>query len=404
MITKNFINSSGIFVIKSLANVGLFFIAAKLMGFQTVGQLAIGVAIFVFFEQIFDFGAKLLVLKEVPQVGVDADLISKLSLCKFVLLALVGLPAILWALYFGNTPSFALMILAALLSSFSILCKAIFQANNKFEFELRSNLLRTLSVYFGLYLCLIYADIGFVYSGFMLGAALELGYFVRLTRGKLGFGKFRINIALKDVLGELSKSFPYAAHSIISVSYATFDVFIISALTSDEIVGVYQVVIKLLFGGLIVGAVLSQAIYPKISHSSVGNDFIRICFRWLTIYAVLGLMIGLCCFFFGQIFLQFFDISLTNSTFIILALSFIIFVRYLTIVPGIVLTVSGAQSRRVIVLIVITILSISSNYILVPLFGIDGAFMTLALATLMSGSLYMLFFRQVIKQLPGKNS
>jgi O-antigen/teichoic acid export membrane protein len=396
MIAKNLLHSSGIFTIKSFANIGLFFIAAKLIGLEAVGQLAIGVAIFVLFEQIFDFGAKLVVLKEVPQVGVDANLINKLKLSKFVLLFLVGLPAIL---YLGNASGFAIMIFAAFLSSFSILFKAIFQAKNNFQFELRSNLMRTLCIYFGLYLCLIYADTNLVFSGFLVGAALELYYFVWLNRAKLGFRKFHFNITFTDILGELSRSFPYAAHSIISVSYATFDIFIISALTSDEIVGTYQMVMKLLFGGLIVGSVLSQAIYPKISYSRAGHDFIRTCFRWLAIYAVLGLMIGLSCFFFGQIFLQFFDINLTNSTFIILALSFIIFLRYLTIVPGIVLTVSGAQSRRVIVLVIITILSISSNYILVPLYGIDGAFMTLALGTLMSGSLYMIFLRQVIKQL-----
>jgi O-antigen/teichoic acid export membrane protein len=403
VIKKNLINSSGIFAVKALSNAGLFFIVAKLMSFQVVGQLAVGIAIFILFEQIYDFGAKLLILKEVPQAGVDSDLINKLGLIKLCLLLSLGLPATVWLFGFGDSPGLGLMVLAAFISSFAILLKAIFQAKNSFQFELRSNLIRTISVYVGLFLCLIYEDINFVFSGFVLGAMLELFYCGWQAKSKFRFDKLRISYILKDFLRDLSKSLPYAAHSIISVAYATFDIFIISALTSDEIVGVYQILIKLLFGGLILGSILSQAIYPVISRSRLGSDFIKTCFMWLRIYVALGLIIGIGCFLLGELFLQFFGISLMNSKFVILTFSIIIFIRYVTIVPGMVLTVSGSQGRRVFVLIVITILSVSNNYFLVPRYGIDGAFITLALSTAMSGGLYMLFFRQVVNKVQVEN-
>jgi O-antigen/teichoic acid export membrane protein len=398
---KNLINSIGIFAVKSFSNVGLFFILAKLMDFQAVGQLSYGVALFVFFEQIFDYGAKLIILKEVPQVGVASELINKLSQIKWFLLALLGVPTMMWLVNYGESPSLSLMVLAAFISSFAIIYKAIFQAKNSFEFELRSNLLRTASVYVGLYFCLVYKDIVFVFYGFVLGAIIELIYCA--WRAKFRFNKLRINYFFHGLLADLSKCLPYATHSIISVAYATFDIFIISGLTSDEVGGVYQILIKLLFGGLILGSVLSQAIYPIISKSSSGNNFIKTSFMWVNVYVALGLIIGIACFSFGALYLQFFAITLENSKAITISLSLVIFIRYLTIVPGMVLTLSGAQGRRVIVLVVITILSISSNYILVPLFGIDGAFMTLVLTTFMSGILYILFFRQVTNKARMKN-
>lgn len=200
-----------------------------------------------------------------------------------------------------------------------------------------------------------------------------------------------INFSVKEAYIIAKKATPFAVHFILSSFIIYIDTFILSFLSNLENVGIYQAGMRIIMAAMLISVIVSDAFIPEVSSLRKNADVVKVkmnkLFEFVLLFATL---VALFVFFFKNTIIQllFSDSYLVLNSFIFYIIS-IIFLRYIGIVPGIILTSFNKQNVRANAVVISVIASILLNIILIPILGIKGAFLSSLIAHIILNIVYV---------------
>ena len=203
---------------------------------------------------------------------------------------------------------------------------------------------------------------------------------------------------ISRAIKEAKKSASFATHIILSSLIIHVDTLILSLLSDTSQVGLYQAGMRLIVASMLMAVIISDAFIPEIStlidqkrkaYKKLSKlfDFV-ILFAILTVVSIYFYRKTIITFLFSEEYL-----ILEGSLFLIVS---IIMLRYVGIVPGIILTSYGKQRIRAIAVVASLIVSVILNIFLIPLLGIKGAFIASLAAHIILNLLYLIYSSRVI--------
>ena len=155
---------------------------------------------------------------------------------------------------------------------------------------------------------------------------------------------------------------------------------------------------RIIMASMIIAVIISDAFIPEIAkileNKSIASKKLSKLFEFILLFA--GLTLSSIFFYKKTIILLLFSQDyLILQSYIVLIL-FIILLRYIGIVPGIILTSFGKQIIRARAVVISAISSIILNVILIPIYGIKGAFLASLIAHIILNIIYVYYAHKTI--------
>lgn len=316
---------------------------------------------------------------------------SKLILT--VIFIIVGALFYLFSPYQGITLEMILILgISAIPNSFGNYFVNTFKVKNRYDIETKGYAIQLFSLllfFFALEQFFV-PDIFYYALGILFSKTCYFffGFFVF----QFGFPR-KIKFNYRSSIKAIWTTSSFAIHMILSALIIHVDTFILSLMSTLEQVGVYQAGMRMVMASMLVAVIISDAFIPEISgiireKKKVSKKLSKL-FEFIVLFALLTIITV---FFYKEtlILLLFSRDYLVLQDFIFIILS-IITLRYIGIVPGIILTSFDKQRIRAEAVIGSIFLSIFFNIILIPRFGIQGAFMA-SLGAHIFLNIYYLYF------------
>lgn len=394
---------------KLLINVFVVFYIAKMVNVNEFGSFSLAFIISSIATLCLDYGFNLkgLILTSKTREEVNEELSSMI----FSKLILTGLFGVFFAVFFllntyesSTKIVILILVLSAVPLSFGNFYLNNFKIINRFEKEALGYIIQGSSL-------LLYLVINhFFGSNSILSYAIGIliSRFLYLIYGFFAFRKafFKsINYDFSKAIKSIRTATPFGVHLILGASIIYIDTFILSFLSSLENVGLYQAGMRIIMASMLIAVIISDALIPEISR--MYRDKINVSIKLSSLFDFIVLFSGLTIitiYFYREtiILLLFSRQYLTLDTSIIYILA-IILMRYLGIVPGIILTSYGNQIIRARAVFVSIIISILLNFLLIPNYGYEGAFMASVITHIILNVIYFFYSSGIIHFTNGLN-
>ncbi|RST74172.1 flippase [Siminovitchia acidinfaciens] len=400
-VKKNFLFMSFTLFLRLFTNVIIFIILARLWSVGDFGKFMYAFTLSTLFVLIVDYGFSLKLVKDISLNTEKANQLlgksfwSKVWLSIIAVIFFLGLSKILFDDFYTFILSL-ILLLTAIINSFSIHFILPFRALNRFEIETKASLIH--SVIFVLCMAiLLFFDPSLLQTAiaFFLIRIINLGISLSFTKRFLG-------LFFKHIKGSwkyLISNSPFAIHLILGTLYFQIDTILIQRFLGNEEVGYYQAAMRFIIGSLTLMDALSQASLPKISRSFMSHKELINLSKSINEKAImLGSTITLFLAYFNlEIIYFFYDVDFSESVQILWLLSIVVFLRYLTTIYGVIITVIDKQKIRALISLIALILSVLFNVIFIPIMGIKGAILSLILTSSLILLLYILISYMTIK-------
>jgi len=392
-IAFNFLSLSISEIISKVLQLAIFVYVARIFGKTVFGDFGFSIAFGSIFSVLVDFGMGLLLIREISRrknlVGsyvysaVKAELL--LSVLTFVL-------AFLYLNIMGYGKSLKLtayiMLLFFVLQSFTNIFYFVFRAFEKMHYDASVKVLRMLMLSVLVFLA---SSHGFIYTILMfpiteffmlaVSAAIYLKNFGKSPREKISLWK---------------DSVPFFVSMIFVTSLIYADSLIIEHMHGSQQVGIYAAAYNILIGLTFIPLMYSNAIYPVFSKYFVNDkSLLKFAFRKSISYMlILGLPISIGIYFLGERIIQLiYGAEFSESAIALKILCWFIFLRFINIVPGTLLTSINKQGSRTLSQGLVLGINLVLNLILVPKYGYVGA----AFATVISECFFIILYSYFIR-------
>jgi O-antigen/teichoic acid export membrane protein len=396
---------------KTIINFLLLFYVAKITSVSEFGVFTLSFVVMTINILLIDYGYNLhsLVLDYKNKLEVSKNISSFIS-GKFLIsiFLLIVLISIIFFIPIDQSLKKVLLILSisAVPNSFGNFYFSLFKGNNNYYKESIGFLLQGLLLTFLLvinHFCysqdivtisiiiLITKIIFFCYSWYQFKRMFNIKFRFSVEQGLLSF----------------VKSYNYGIHLIFGTLIIYIETLFLSNFSDMKTVGYYQAGLRLIMAASLFGAIITDGFVPQISKNKynrklVTKKMINLFNILLVFYFLLSLTLS---FNFNTII----DLLYTKNFLIIENYIFyiilIIICRAIGIVPGVILTSLGLQKIRARAAIFSFLLSVVLNLFLVPLFGIEGAFISFLFTNILLTCIYFYFsFKEInfVKEVPLK--
>jgi O-antigen/teichoic acid export membrane protein len=392
---KKYIFLSTSLFFKLLINLFVIFYIAKMVSVTDFGSFSLAFIVSSLATLCLDYGFNLkgLVLTSKSQEEIHEELssmiLAKLILTVISVMVLVGF--LVLSTYDQNTNKVIVILgIAAIPTSFGNFYLNNFKIVNRFDKEAIGYSIQGSILLILLGINHYYGEKNIVYYAYILLIAKSAYMIFGLVVFSKGFFKtftFKISKALKAI----KTATPYGVHLILGASIIYIDTLILSFISNMENVGLYQAGMRIIMASMLIAVIISDAFIPEISKifkdKTIVSKKLSGLFEFILLFS--GLTLITLYFFKETIILLLFSeeyLVLKSSILLILA---IILLRYIGIVPGIILTSYGKQIIRARAVVVSIITSIIFNIILIPYFGIFGAFLASLIAHIILNIIYV---------------
>ena len=203
-----------------------------------------------------------------------------------------------------------------------------------------------------------------------------------------------INMAIESI----RYSFPFAMHLILGALMIYIDTLVLSSLTDLNNVAIYQSGMRIIMASLLISVIISDAFIPLISNSFSSSKTVKNSMMSLFEFVLLFLfLVVITLFFFKKtIILLLYSLDYIELEKYIIYIIGIISLRYIGVVPGVLLTSFGKQNIRANAVIISVLFSVVLNYIFIPRFNIEGAFLSSFLSHLVLNIIYMYYALKIV--------
>ena len=382
---------------KTIINFFILFYVAKVVTVSDFGSFTLSFVIMTIGVLLIDYGYNLhsLVLNYENKEEISKNINSIISGKIFLVMVLT----ILFLPLFFNAPlsedtkkAILILSIAAIPGSFGNFFFSLFKAKNKYQIETFGFLLQGLSLiilitinhYIGKtdiiiisYIIVITKCIYFFYSFLMLKRAFDITF----------------KLSLKDAITSYKDSLSYGTHLIFGTLILYVETLLLPYFTNMETLGYYQSGLRIIMAASIFGAVITDGFVPEISQKQKDKKFITSrmvkLFHFLVVfYFLLLVTLG---FYFNTVLEVLFSKDFKPVEEYTIYILLIILLRAIGIVPGIILTGLGLQKIRAKAVLYSLALSITFNLILIPYYGLEGAFISFMIANILLNGIYIFF-------------
>lgn len=298
-ITKNI----GVLLISQIFSYVLGFItlmySARYLGVNGYGILSLAIAFTGIFSVLMDLGLTKLTIREVARnKSLANNYIANITLIKIILCIITFITIFLIVDFLGynQETSYTIYFITfyTILSSFSQLFYAIFQANEKMEYYsfgiiLSSGLILT-GILFAIYNKFNIIQFSSVYS---IVGIMILSYAILIFSWKFSTSKCHFNKHLWINL--IKESWPFAVTGISLNVYMWIDTLILSLIQGTNAVGIYSASFNLVMTLLVIPIVFNNALFPLMSRYYISSKkFLNLTFeKLLKIMLVVALPLGI---------------------------------------------------------------------------------------------------------------
>jgi len=383
--------------LKTVMNLLLIFYVAKVVNLFDFGVFTLSFTIMVIGVLLIDYGYNLhsLVLnfnhkKEIFET-ISSILSGKILIIFFLIV--VFLPILIYS-EFSNTLKLSILLLslAAVPNSFGNFFLSLFKANNFYKIETIAFLIQGLS----LILLLI------VFHWFEMVNIISISIsvlFSKISYFIYSFLKYResyftnFQFSFQRAISSFKKSSNYGVHLIFGTLILYVETLVLPYFSSIEDVGYYQSGFRLIMAASLFGAVLTDGFVPDLSKNKnvkayISKKTVNLFNFLLVFYILLIISLG---FYFDTILKLLYSESFVVINVYMGYILLIIFFRAIGIVPGIILTSLGLQRIRAKAVTISFILSLLLNLVLIPLFNLEGAFISFLITNLFLNIYYVYF-------------
>ncbi|MEQ6125082.1 oligosaccharide flippase family protein [Pseudotenacibaculum sp. MALMAid0570] len=372
----------------------VFFVASRL-NVTDFGSFSLAFVFSALFISIFDYGLN---LKSLTLAGKEISIISKdISLMLYTKVFIVFISLIAFTIFLVSNKydvitnkAIAILVLSSVPISFGNFYVNSFKIFHNFKSEAIGFVIQALLILILIVFNEFYGENNIITYTYIIAIARTI-YFLYAF---LIFQKrFTIvsSFARSDILNTIKTTTPYAVHLILGSSIIYIDTFVLSFLSSLDDVGIYQAGMRIIMAGMLISVILSDAFIPEISSlkkkKNIAKNKLKSLFEFVIFFAVLTSTL---IFFFKEtiITLLFNDEYLALNTFVFYII-LILFLRYIGIVPGIILTSFSKQNVRANAVVISVIVSVVLNWVLIPVLGIEGAFISSLIAHVVLNIIYV---------------
>ncbi len=411
---KHFSLVTGTFSFKLLQNLLIFVLLANIFGKEDFGFVALCFSSTIIFMNLVDFGGRLFIISEAISALPEEchRYIQHWKPLKVIVTATLLCVVLIWGFLLDYPKEEILMLLLALFSgsllSFANSYAFVSNVLDDYRLEVWINGVFTLLAVIICGLLLIApSKVGFMLGIF--GAALFTYFVAKFLYFRIyDFEKNEPNLK-KIPLKELSvKGFPFSLQVILSLGFGYIDLFFIEAYLDREILSEYLVISRVLYGLCFFVSVLSVLAPQKIAKSQREKPLLKATIKKFFLAAVgfavlaIGTFLILDAWLISVVFGDKY-ISIVRYSYVICA---IVFIKYLQIIPGSIVSILVSQHIRVWVLVGAFIILIISYLVFIPLYQLDGALISLGVSNSIILIMYYYFgvFRGVqggTEKIPG---
>ena len=370
--------------------------AARKLGSMGLGEYAIAASVVGLFSVFTELGLNNLFIREVARhkdktgYYLGSMLVLKACLSATVLLS-IGLVTKLLGYSAVVEQTIYLLALALVFSSFSSLLTSLFQAYEKMEFNAVLGILNSAVLTVGgvVVLSLGYGVVGL--GGVAILAAVVVLIAALITIGKkFKFGKWKVN---KAFLGQILKeAVPFAVINILITIYHRSDMVLLSKLpiagASNEVaVGLYSASYKFVDTLQMVPAIVTGAAFPLFSRLYFKNKtkFYATFQKILRYLVILGIPMAVGTTLLAEPIIKLaYGASFLPSA---ASLRILIWAASIIFVNSLFASVLTSMGRMKVLVVVIggnVLFSLTSNFILIPAWGLGLSFIGASLTTLLT--------------------
>tara|TARA_B100000795_G_C22803905_1_gene443603 strand:- start:3687 stop:5084 length:1398 start_codon:yes stop_codon:yes gene_type:complete len=387
---------------KLLINVFVIFYIAKMVSISDFGSFSLAFIIASITTLCLDYGFNLkgLVLTSKKKEEINEEL-SSMIFSKIIITVITFIFYFLFLMlsnYDATTNKvIAILALSAIPASFGNFYLNSFKIINRFEKEAIGYIIQGVFLLILLGINHFYGSENIIYYSITLLTARVIymlyGFFVF----RKGFLK-RVTFDFRKSIIAIKTATPFGVHLILGASIIYIDTFILSILSILENVGLYQAGMRIIMASMLIAVIVSDAFIPEIAkifeNKSMASKKLSKLFEFILLFA--GLTLSSIFFYKKTIILLLFseDYLILESSIVLIL--FIILLRYIGIVPGIILTSFGKQIIRARAVVISVISSIILNVILIPIYGIKGAFLASLIAHVILNIIYVYYAHKTI--------
>lgn len=406
MTKKNIIFSTITFFLKFLNNFLLFAILSHHFSVETFGFIGYAISVALIFTHIVDYGYRLKIVKDISSShSVDLNVyLSKIIITK----VFISITVFIAIAYFWISSDYSidknifmtLLLLSAILMSFFNFNAGLFQGKNLFHLESNLYASYTAIIFTSLIIAIYMHLILPIAIGFFLGALVIFSISYIKIQELITF-KFDYKLDwIKELLCELQEVFPYAIHVVISTLLINLEIVFVEHFCDAYSLGIYQAYIKIIVGLTIVSTIFSSALLPIISKQMKEKNMKLLeknLFLYKTsLFLIMGILLSIYFIFDDTLIGYVFGKQYVQIEQFKIFIVFIVACKYISIIPGIILTTSDNQILRVKILAVVLFLTMFAFMIFLPLYGFRWAFYISTISNFVISISYFMMSRKIL--------
>ena len=384
--------------IRVVTNFLIFILIARFYGPESLGQFSLAFTIANISLVLADFGFDVLLTTEIAKNKKNAPkIISNYFSIKiiFVVIAAITMIAIPIFQSFSDTSTTLIYLLAlyVVFTSVSNFVYAVFRGFEKFELETRVSfitnfLLLVLLLTFGF----LKASLYYLIIIFIVVRLLAVILNIKKSNSLVGTNIFKINFNNWKLI--INQVLIFGLHFLFGNLYFRIDTILLGIWKGDTTVGIYQAAFKVLVLLLLLPDILSSSVLPVASRLFHTDKL-----KWEQLNMLISKILLLISF---GLFLIIFFLSDSIISFVygkefyneaiplLKVFSFIVVIRYYVETFGLMLTTSGKQYLRMMIVMGATLLAYILNFHLIAKYDVLGAAYALFIVNCIVGICYII--------------
>ena len=363
----------------------VFILLSRIFDLEVFGKYIYLIVITGYFSIFTDFGFNLSVLNDLPRNKEKVKnffyeiLFSKtiLMIISFILFFIfIWLSAEISELYI-----FLIFMIVAMFQSYSSLLSHIFKAFNRFDRDFYYTIITNLCL---LPLIYIYQENLDLYKlGIFLLISRIVGLLYLLYMFNVEFVNHKIIGTMDFNLNPLKKNIKYAVHMIIGGLLLSIDIPIMKEILTLKDVAIYSAGMKIFVALILISDVLNASFMPKLSEyikqdyelfEQLAQKLTLMMFLLGTIFALLIMLLG------QPVVLIIYGDKYASLISLLPYFSLALFIRYLSMVYGMLVTLAGKQHIRATVIAIVFFIHIFLNIFFQKSLGIEGALISFCIS------------------------
>ena len=395
MLKSNIFYSTITTISRLISGFFLIFILARILTLSDFGILTYSLVFASLLVLIIEYGYSFKLSKDTAKNPSDISILTgtaiivKLSLLSIVIIVLF----ILGIFEYPDPTTYKILLLLSMSSVFNSFANHFlipYRSIDRFDVEAKYVFINNIFL-FGIVSLITYFSRNIT--------AIALGILcVRIIYSTFTARKFINDFGLKfstaNLLAELKQTFPYAAQIAVGTMYLNIDTIILKEFVSISDIGIYQAGMRAMVAATIGLEIINSVLIPRLSSlvAEKKDQLIKLSTKLNLITIMLGIVIALIVnIFSNQLIHLVYGEKFSRLSDYVIYFSIIIFLRYLAIIYGTLLTISDKQKIRTYGVLFTLLFIIIVDLLVIPTNGLYGALYTLIVAHIILITIYVYF-------------